>query len=152
MTTVAAHLVEALVHAGVRRIYGVVGDSLNSIVDAVHHNKQIEWIHVRHEEAGAFAASAEAQLTGSSPSVPEVVDRGISILSMDSSTHIRHWRRPGDRSSDSVKRNRHRLFPGNAPGKAVSGMQPLLPACRHGKADAAFAANRHADVYFPRRS
>jgi pyruvate dehydrogenase (quinone) len=64
MTTVARHLVEALVTAGVQRIYGVVGDSLNSIVDAVHHNKKIEWIHVRHEEAGAFAASAEAQLTG----------------------------------------------------------------------------------------
>lgn len=64
MTTVAMHIVEALVNAGVKRIYGVVGDSLNSIVDAVHRNKQIEWVHVRHEEAGAFAASAEAQLTG----------------------------------------------------------------------------------------
>lgn len=64
MTTVATHLVEALVAAGVKRIYGVVGDSLNSIVDAVHQNQKIEWVHVRHEEAGAFAASAEAQLTG----------------------------------------------------------------------------------------
>lgn len=64
MTTVATYLVEALVEAGVKRIYGVVGDSLNSIVDAVHHHKKIEWIHVRHEESGAFAASAEAQLTG----------------------------------------------------------------------------------------
>ena len=64
MTTVAIHIVEALAAAGVRRIYGVVGDSLNSIVDAVHHNRNIQWIHVRHEEAGAFAASAEAQLTG----------------------------------------------------------------------------------------
>lgn len=64
MKTVAEHLVEALVTAGVRRIYGMVGDSLNSIVNAVHHNKRIEWVHVRHEEAGAFAASAEAQLTG----------------------------------------------------------------------------------------
>src|SRR5580704_18450228 len=64
MKTVAEHLVAALAAAGVRRIYGVVGDSLNSIVDAVHHNKSIEWVHVRHEEAGAFAASAEAQLTG----------------------------------------------------------------------------------------
>jgi pyruvate dehydrogenase (quinone) len=63
MKTVAEHLVEALVNSGVRRIYGVVGDSLNSIVDAVHHNRKIEWIHVRHEEAAAFAASAEAQLT-----------------------------------------------------------------------------------------
>ena len=64
MTTVAVHIVEALAAAGVRRIYGVVGDSLNSIVDAVHHSTNIQWIHVRHEEAGAFAASAEAQLTG----------------------------------------------------------------------------------------
>ena len=64
MTTVATHMVEALVNAGVKRIYGIVGDSLNSIVDAVHQNKKIEWVHVRHEEAGAFAASAEAQLTG----------------------------------------------------------------------------------------
>jgi pyruvate dehydrogenase (quinone) len=64
MASVASFLVDALANAGVRRIYGVVGDSLNSIVDAVHHSKKIEWIHVRHEEAGAFAASAEAQLTG----------------------------------------------------------------------------------------
>src|SRR5437899_8186920 len=64
MTTVAEHLVEALVNSGVRRIYGVVGDSLNSIVDAVHHNKKIEWVDVRHEETAAFAAGAEAQLTG----------------------------------------------------------------------------------------
>src|SRR3984893_2054030 len=65
MTTVAVHIVEALAAAGVRRIDGVVGDSLNSIVDAVHHSKNIQWIQVRHEEVGAFAASAEAQLTGS---------------------------------------------------------------------------------------
>jgi pyruvate dehydrogenase (quinone) len=64
MTTVAQHLVAALANAGVRRIYGVVGDSLNSIVDAVHQSKKIDWIHVRHEEVAAFAASAEAQLTG----------------------------------------------------------------------------------------
>ncbi len=42
MATVAAHLVDALVNASVRRIYGVIGDSVNSIVDAVHHNKKIE--------------------------------------------------------------------------------------------------------------
>jgi pyruvate dehydrogenase (quinone) len=64
MMNVATHLVTALAEAGVQRIYGVVGDSLNSIVDAVHQSKRIEWVHVRHEEAGAFAASAEAQLTG----------------------------------------------------------------------------------------
>lgn len=68
-TTVADQLVSALVDAGVRRIYGIVGDSLNPVVDAVRRTGGsaeggIDWIHVRHEEAAAFAASADAQLTG----------------------------------------------------------------------------------------
>ncbi|GAB3285464.1 pyruvate dehydrogenase [Parasphingorhabdus pacifica] len=54
-----------LVQAGVRRIYGIVGDSLNPVVDAVRRSGEIEWVHVRHEETAAFAAGAEAQLTGS---------------------------------------------------------------------------------------
>src|SRR5699024_1114749 len=67
--TVADQLVQSLVDAGVRRIYGIVGDSLNPIVDAVRRTGGstqggIDWVHVRHEEAAAFAASAEAQLTG----------------------------------------------------------------------------------------
>ena len=53
-----------LVAAGVKRIYAVTGDSLNEINDAVRRNGQLQWIHVRHEEAGAFAAGAEAQLLG----------------------------------------------------------------------------------------
>ena len=65
---VAEQIVEQLVDAGVHHIYGIVGDSLNPIVDAVRKtggSKKggIDWIHVRHEEAAAFAASAEAQLT-----------------------------------------------------------------------------------------
>jgi pyruvate dehydrogenase (quinone) len=56
--------VATLADAGVKRIYGVTGDSLNGITDAVRRNKQIEWMHVRHEEAAAFAAGAESQLTG----------------------------------------------------------------------------------------
>lgn len=68
-TTVADQLITALVDAGVRRIYGIVGDSLNPVVDAVRRSGGaakggIDWIHVRHEEAAAFAASADAQLTG----------------------------------------------------------------------------------------
>ena len=62
--TVAEHLVETLVKAGVERIYGVVGDSLNPVTDALRRNGTIKWIDVRHEESGAFAAGAEAQLTG----------------------------------------------------------------------------------------
>lgn len=63
-TSVAEQFIEVLVQAGVSRIYGVVGDSLNPIVDAIRRTPGIEWVHVRNEEAGAFAASAEAQLTG----------------------------------------------------------------------------------------
>jgi pyruvate dehydrogenase (quinone) len=56
--------IATLADAGVKRIYGVTGDSLNGITDAVRRNKQIEWMHVRHEEAAAFAAGAESHLTG----------------------------------------------------------------------------------------
>lgn len=62
--TVAQQLVDILRQAGVERIYGVVGDSLNSVVDAVRRTDGIEWVHVRNEETAAFAAAAEAQLTG----------------------------------------------------------------------------------------
>ncbi|KUM99508.1 pyruvate dehydrogenase [Streptomyces yokosukanensis] len=62
--TVAQQLVDVLRQAGVSRIYGVVGDSLNPVVDAVRRTKGIEWVHVHNEEAAAFAAAAEAQLTG----------------------------------------------------------------------------------------
>ncbi|MBD0737963.1 pyruvate dehydrogenase [Streptomyces sp. CBMA29] len=62
--TVAEQFIDVLVRAGVQRMYGVVGDSLNPVVDAVRRNRSIEWVHVRHEEVAAFAAGAEAQLTG----------------------------------------------------------------------------------------
>ncbi|PZH04266.1 ubiquinone-dependent pyruvate dehydrogenase [Streptomyces sp. NTH33] len=61
---VAELFVDTLVRAGVKRLYGVVGDSLNPVVDAVRRNDAIDWIHVRHEETAAFAAGAEAQITG----------------------------------------------------------------------------------------
>ena len=65
MTETAAHYIAAtLEKAGVKRIYGVVGDSLNGFTDALRKRGKIEWVHVRHEEAAAFAAGAEAQLTG----------------------------------------------------------------------------------------
>src|ERR1700712_3424155 len=62
--SVADQLVEMLVNADVKRIYAVTGDSLNQVNDAVRRNGKIQWIHVRHEEAGAYAAGAEAQLEG----------------------------------------------------------------------------------------
>lgn len=62
--TASEYLVEALERTGVQRVYGVVGDSLNGFSDALRRRKSIAWIHMRHEEAAAFAAGAEAHLTG----------------------------------------------------------------------------------------
>ena len=61
---VADLLVDVLSGAGVRRIYGVSGDSLNGITDSIRTRGQFEWVHLRHEETAAFAAGAEAHLTG----------------------------------------------------------------------------------------
>ncbi len=61
---VAELLVDVLAEAEVQRIYGVSGDSLNGITDSIRGKKQLQWIHVRHEETAAFAAGAEAHLTG----------------------------------------------------------------------------------------
>src|SRR6201997_3728292 len=56
-------IVETLQAAGVKRCYGIVGDTLNRIAHAIEVS-EIDWVHMRHEEAGAFAAGAEAQFTG----------------------------------------------------------------------------------------
>src|SRR4051794_37737141 len=61
---VADLVVETLLQAGVKRIYGVVGDSLNGLMEAIRVRETIEWMHVRHEEVAAFAACGEAQVTG----------------------------------------------------------------------------------------
>lgn len=65
MGNIAAKLVDMLADAGIKRIYAVTGDSLNKVNDAVRKDGRIQWIQVRHEETGAFAAGAEAQLHGS---------------------------------------------------------------------------------------
>ena len=62
--TVADQFAEVLANAGVERIYGIVGDSLNGLADAIRRQGKIEWIYVRHEQVTAFAAGAEAHLTG----------------------------------------------------------------------------------------
>jgi pyruvate dehydrogenase (quinone) len=64
MRTVADQFAEILAAAGVKRIFGIVGDSLNGLTDAIRRQGKIAWIHVRHEEVAAFAAGAEAHLTG----------------------------------------------------------------------------------------
>jgi len=61
---VADLIAETLIQAGVRRIFGVVGDSLNGLTEALRRRQAIDWIHVRHEEVAAFAAAGDAQVTG----------------------------------------------------------------------------------------
>jgi len=63
-TTVADVMVAALKASGVRRVYGITGDSLNGFTDALRRDGESTWDHVRHEEAAGFAAAAEAALTG----------------------------------------------------------------------------------------
>ena len=64
-TTIAKVIVDTLIAAGVKRIYGVVGDSLNGLLEEIRKSKEITWVGVRHEETAAFAAGAEAHVTGS---------------------------------------------------------------------------------------
>ncbi|MFZ4893833.1 ubiquinone-dependent pyruvate dehydrogenase [Plantibacter sp. Mn2098] len=64
MATVAETVVATLKASGVKRVYGIPGDSLNGFTDALRTDGDIDWVHVRHEEAAAFAAAAEAELTG----------------------------------------------------------------------------------------
>src|SRR6201990_3037916 len=63
--TVADQIAETLAIAGVKRIYGIVGDSLNGLTDAIRRQGEITWVHLRHEEVAAFAAGADAHLSGS---------------------------------------------------------------------------------------
>ncbi len=64
MPTVAQNIISQLEVQGVKRMYGIPGDSLNGLTDALRENGRIEWVHTRHEEAAAFAAAAEAEITG----------------------------------------------------------------------------------------
>src|SRR5256886_10229931 len=61
---IAQLMVDTLVQAGVERVYGLPGDSLNGFTDSIRKQKKLQWFHVRHEETAAFAAGAEAHLTG----------------------------------------------------------------------------------------
>ncbi len=62
--TISERIVEWLVAQGVQRVYGIVGDSLNPVLQAISREPRLRWVHVRHEETAAFAASADAQVSG----------------------------------------------------------------------------------------
>src|SRR5882724_5212489 len=78
--SVADVLWEMLANAGVKRCYGIVGDALNPVIDALRRNGRIEFIHVRHEEYGVFAAVAEAYLSGNPVAVCGTAGPGVVHL------------------------------------------------------------------------
>ena len=130
--TVADLLVETLAAAGVKRIYGIVGDSLNPVTDAVRRDGHIQWVHVRHEEAGAFAASAEAQLRGElvvcagtlQPGDPAPPQRLVRLPAQSRA-------RAGHRLAHPQQRDRHGQLPGDAsePFVTSGAFQNTLLAC-----------------------
>src|SRR6266700_1945360 len=71
---------EMLANAGVKRCYGIVGDALNPVIDALRRNGKIEFIHVRHEEYGVFAAVADAYLSGNPVAVCGTAGPGVTHL------------------------------------------------------------------------
>ena len=78
-TTIADLLAKTLADGGVERIWGVTGDSLNGLSDSLRRLGRLDWMHVRHEEVAAFAAGAEAALTGKLAVCQAVADRAICI-------------------------------------------------------------------------
>lgn len=141
---VAEQFVDILVRAGVKRLYGVVGDSLNPVVDAIRRNAAIDWIHVRHEETAAFAAGAEAQITGKLAACSKL------LRPRQSPPHQRSVRRPPlhgpgprPRLAHPLQRDRPRLLPGDPSGPALPRVQSLQRDDLQPEADAEAAADRH---------
>ena len=121
--TVAAYIAKTLESAGVKRIWGVTGDSLNGLSDSLNRMGTIEWMSTRHEEVAAFAAGAEAQLSGElavcagscGPGNLHLIN-GLFRLPPQSRSGT------GDCRSDSLQRNWQRLFPGNPPTRVIPRM------------------------------
>jgi pyruvate dehydrogenase (quinone) len=109
---VADVLWEMLANAGVKRCYGIVGDALNPVIDALRRNGKIEFVHVRHEEYGVFAAVAEAYLTGNPVVVCGTAGPGVVHLFnglMDAQrgrSGYRHRRRRGNEAHRHIRARR----------------------------------------------
>ena len=126
--TVAEHIVAALARQGVTTVWGVVGDALNPVTDAIRRHDGIDWIGVRHEEAGAFAASAQAQLTGTLAVCMGTVGPG-SIHLLNGLYDAKKSHAPGARAvrAGAAGRARHGLLPGGRQRRAVRRRRGLPP-------------------------
>jgi thiamine pyrophosphate-dependent acetolactate synthase large subunit-like protein len=143
MKTVADQFAETLVAADVRRIYGIVGDSLNGLTDAIRRQGKIEWLHVRHEEVAAFAAGAEAHLSSSLAVCAGSCGPGnlhlINGLFDCHRSRVPVLAIAAHLPSAEIGSG---LFPGDPSGAPVPRMQPLLRAGLQCTPDAARARNR----------
>jgi hypothetical protein len=141
MRTASDQSAETLAIAGVKRIYGIVGDSLNGSTDSIRRQGKIEWLHVRHEEV---AAGAEAHLIGELAVCAGSCGPGNLHL-IDGLFDCHRSRVPvlADRRADSVAGDRRWLFPGNPSADALPGMQSLLRIGLRVTAVAAHPGDRH---------
>ncbi len=141
---VAEQFVDILVRAGVKRLYGVVGDSLNPVVDAIRRNAAIDWIRVRHEETAAFAAGAEAQITGKLAACAGSCGPGnLHLVDGLSDAHRSHGPGSRPRLAHPLQRDRPRLLPGDPAGPGLPRVQSLQRDDLQPEADAEAPADRH---------
>lgn len=110
--TVARVIVDALSELGVRQVLGVGGDALNPLTDANRTTEGVERVGCRHEEAAAFAASAQSQLSGTLGVCMGTVGPG-SVHLLNGLYDAAKSPRPGDRRPGTARRTRHRLLPGS---------------------------------------
>ena len=127
--TIADVVVATLKASGVRRIYGLPGDSLNGLTDALRRDGEIDWQHVRHEEAAAFAAAGEAATTGELAVCAASCGPGNLHL-INGLFDAQRSRVPvlAHRRAHPARGDRHRLLPGDPPAGAVPRVQRLRRA------------------------
>ncbi len=151
MATIADLVATTLVNAGVERIWGVTGDSLNGLSDSLRRIGKIAWMHVRHEEVAAFAAGAEAATTGRLAVCAGSCGPGnLHLINGLFNCHRNHEPVLAIAAHIPSSEIGLALFPGNAPAGAVQGMQLLRRAGLDPGADAARAgdgdAHRHPEA------
>lgn len=140
----AQQLATTLEQAGIKRIWGLTGDSLNGLTDALRTMDSIEWMHVRHEEVAAFAAGAEAAATGELTVCAGSCGPGnLHLINGLFDCHRNHVPVLAI-AAQILLRDRLELLSGNPPAGTVQRVQPLYRAGHQPCADAPSAAPRHA--------
>ena len=131
-STVADVIVATLKASGVRRVYGLPGDSLNGFTDALRREGEIAWQHVRHEEAAAFAAAGEAAHHRRAGRVRRQLRSGQPAPDQRALRREPQPRsRAGHRRAHPERRNRQQVLPGDPSAGAVPRVQRLLRAREH---------------------